>query len=345
MPAISIVIPTYNGAEYLCECLDSVLDQSYTDFEIIIVDDTSKDATLKIAREYAHRDKRITIHENSINLGLVGNWNRCVEIARADWIKFVFQDDYLYPDCLRALYEAARPEVGVAGCVRKILFDGVSDKVRAEYELLQRDHSIENLVANSEVISADNFCNLVLDNMGFNFVGEPTAVMLHRSVFKRFGSFNPNLVQMCDFEYWARIACNTGFSFVREELAAFRVHGTNTSMKNYHEKSFRSEMLEVAVLLHEYLYNPHFEPLRRAAARKRPSVDLKALLSDKAYWCYATARSMAKDPVNPSKKPMEEWNAIAAMMPALREPLHFAMKDFGHMLDRTVLWRFKRQLS
>ncbi|HJW28009.1 MAG TPA: glycosyltransferase family 2 protein, partial [Saprospiraceae bacterium] len=156
MPAISIVIPTYNGAEYLCECLDSVLDQSYTDFEIIIVDDTSKDATLKIAREYAHRDKRITIHENSINLGLVGNWNRCVEIARADWIKFVFQDDYLYPDCLRALYEAARPEVGVAGCVRKILFDGVSDKVRAEYELLQRDHSIENLVANSEVISADN---------------------------------------------------------------------------------------------------------------------------------------------------------------------------------------------
>jgi len=179
--------------------------------------------------------------------------------------------------------------------------------------------------------------------MGLNFIGEPTSIMLHRSVFERFGTFNANLVQMCDFEYWARVACNTGFSFVREELAAFRVHGTNTSMKNYHEKAFRSEMLELAVLLHEYLYNPHFERLRQRAARRNPPVDLKALLRQKAYWCYATARSMEKDPAGPSARPMEEWNAITAKMPAIRDPLYFALRDLGHLLDKSVLWHFKRQ--
>lgn len=342
MPAISVVIPTYNGAEYLNECLDSVLAQSFADFEIVIVDDTSRDATLEIARDYGRRNKRITIHENPGNLGLVGNWRRCVELARADWIKFVFQDDYLYPDCLRALYEVARPEVGIAGCARKILFEGVSDKVRSEYEYV-RDHSIENIVAESGLVSADAFCDLALDNMGVNFVGEPTAIMLHRSVFERFGSFNANLVQMCDFEYWARVACNTGFSFVREELAAFRVHGTNTSMKNYHEKAFRSEMLELAVLLHEYLYNPHFEHLRQRAARRIPPVDLKALLKKKAYWCYATARSMERNPAGPSAKPMEEWNTITAKMPAIRDPFYFVLKDFEHTVDRKFLWRFKRR--
>jgi hypothetical protein len=240
------------------------------------------------------------------------------------------------------LYEVARQEVGIAGCSRKIVFEGVSDRVRLEYEEYIRDCSIENIVTKSGLISADDFCSLVLGNMGTNFVGEPTSIMLHRSVFERFGSFNASLVQMCDFEYWARVACNTGFSFVREELAAFRVHGSNASMVNYHEKAFRSEMLEVAVLLHEYIHNPHFERLRRASAQRNPAVDLKALLREKAYWCYATARSMDRDPVSPSTKAMTEWNAVVQVLPAIRDPFYFFMKDLGYILDKNLLWRFRR---
>lgn len=341
IPQISVCIPTFNGAQYLRECLDSIIWQTFKNIEILIVDDCSSDETLDLLRSYESIDSRVRVVVNKCNLGLVGNWNKCVELTRGEWIKFVFQDDYLYPDCLRALYEVARPEVGITGCARKILFEGVSDNIYSEYEYV-RENSIENLVTNSGLISADDFCSLVLDHIGVNFVGEPTSVMLHRSVFDRFGSFNANLVQMCDFEYWARVACNNGFSFVREELAAFRVHSTNTSMVNYHEKAFRSEMLEVAILLHEYIHNPHFERLRWASAQRNPAVDFKALLRDKAYWCYATARSMVRDPVSPSIKAMTEWNAVIKAMPAIRDTWYFIMKDLGYILDRNLFWRFRR---
>ena len=102
-PIVSICIPTYNGAKYLRECLDTVLSQTFTDFEVLLVDDQSSDETLSIAQEYAAKDTRIYVKQNEQNLGLVGNWNCCIELAQGEWIKFVFQDDLIAPECLEKM--------------------------------------------------------------------------------------------------------------------------------------------------------------------------------------------------------------------------------------------------
>ena len=81
-PLISICVPTYNGSPYLEPCLDAVLSQTTSDFEVLIVDDRSSDDSLHIAERYARRDSRIMVSSNETNLGLVGNWNRCVQVAR-----------------------------------------------------------------------------------------------------------------------------------------------------------------------------------------------------------------------------------------------------------------------
>ena len=79
---MSICVPAYNGARFLRECLDSALAQTCADFEILVVDDSSGDNTAALARDYARRFPRVRVHVNERNLGLVANWNRCVELAQ-----------------------------------------------------------------------------------------------------------------------------------------------------------------------------------------------------------------------------------------------------------------------
>src|SRR6266498_4705624 len=105
-PKVSICIPTYNGAAYLADCLDSALAQTYREFELLLVDDGSTDDTVKIAEDYERRDSRIRLVSKGKNLGLVQNWNRCVKLAQGDWIKFLFQDDLLDSSCLTRMLEA-----------------------------------------------------------------------------------------------------------------------------------------------------------------------------------------------------------------------------------------------
>ena len=90
---ISIAMTTYNGEKFLCEQLDSILRQTYTDFELIICDDCSTDGTWKILAEYEKRDTRIQIHQNESNLGFKKNFEKTISFCNGEYIAFCDQDD------------------------------------------------------------------------------------------------------------------------------------------------------------------------------------------------------------------------------------------------------------
>ena len=94
-PLVSVCIPAYNGMAYLKDCLDSLLAQSFRDFELLIVDDASTDGTPEFVRQYLRREPRLRFYRNRANLGLVPNWSRCVRLARGEWLKFVFENSFL----------------------------------------------------------------------------------------------------------------------------------------------------------------------------------------------------------------------------------------------------------
>ena len=106
-PAISVIIPVYNVAPWLRECLDSVVSQSFTDLEIIIVDDGSTDESPRIIAEYAPRDKRITAVRKK-NGGLGAARNTAISLATGDYIAFLDSDDKINPDAYKKLYEPAK---------------------------------------------------------------------------------------------------------------------------------------------------------------------------------------------------------------------------------------------
>ncbi len=99
-PTVSILIPVYNRKRYIKECIQSAIDQTFTDFEIVIVDNASDDGTWETCQQFAAKDPRIRTYRNEENIGPVRNWKRCAEEARGEFSKILFSDDTLEPDCL-----------------------------------------------------------------------------------------------------------------------------------------------------------------------------------------------------------------------------------------------------
>jgi len=97
---VSVLIPVYNRQEFIGECIQSVLDQTYSNFEVVIVDNGSTDRTWEICIEYAAKDNRIRIFQNEKNVGPVLNWKRCFDEARGKYGKVLFSDDLMLPTCL-----------------------------------------------------------------------------------------------------------------------------------------------------------------------------------------------------------------------------------------------------
>lgn len=253
-PLVSICIPMYKGEKYLRECLDSVLAQTYAELEILIVDDVSSDGSAGIVEEYMKRDKRIILYRNAKNLGLVGNWNKCLELAKGEWIKFVFQDDLIAPECVEKMLKAVGGHSMVVS-ERKFIFDNfVTEQVKDYYS--KHLVSLKTLVSPSSPawLNAEKISNMTMANLSLNFIGEPTAVMFKKSVALRIGSFNEDLTQICDLEYWLRIAIMDGLVYIPEELVSFRIHADSTTSVNVLSKpKFQPRYIDTLILAHELL--------------------------------------------------------------------------------------------
>ncbi|MBX9812754.1 MAG: glycosyltransferase [Burkholderiales bacterium] len=122
---ISIVIPAYNAEKYLQAALDSILAQTFSNFEAIVIDDCSTDRTWEIVAHYAECDNRIRPYRNEMNLGIAGNRNRGVELARGKYLAWQDADDISFPQRLEKQYRfmEENPHVGIVGAYIEIFHD------------------------------------------------------------------------------------------------------------------------------------------------------------------------------------------------------------------------------
>ncbi len=131
-PRVSIGMPVYNGDEFLRQSLDSMVAQTYGDFELVICDNASTDSTEAIAREYARQDDRIRYYRNDRNLGAAPNFNRTVELSTGEYFKWLAHDDVLAPEylerCVTTLDSA--PRAVVLCFPRRVFIDAQGREVR-----------------------------------------------------------------------------------------------------------------------------------------------------------------------------------------------------------------------
>jgi len=270
MPKVTISIPTYNGALYIEECLESAISQTFSDIEIVIVDDCSTDGTFEIAGKYAGLDKRVKVFRNNTRLGLVGNWNKSIQYSTGEWIKFLFQDDFLYDNCIEKMLNAVRStQAGVTDSFvvverNFVIEEGVEDNLRQFYE--NSVITLNDMFRGKSHILPEEFSEAILKGgVGLNFVGEPTSVMIRREICFQYSFFNRNLIHLCDLEYWTRLGTNEGLVYIPEVLSDFRVHNRSASAYNHAHRRFQLECLDKIILLHDYLYHPYYLNLRKTA--------------------------------------------------------------------------------
>ena len=238
-PRLSVCIPFYNGNKYLAETIQSVLHQSYRDFELLVVNDCSEqDPAPALAR---FKDARMKLHRNKVRLGLAGNWNRCVELARGEMICVFHQDDVMRPDNLRRKVEMLDRHVG-AGLVYSDARVVEADlSVRHDGWFTPTDPAVEGLIPGREF-----FAKLIAGN---NLVCCP-SVMIRRKCFDQLGQFDPQLPYTTDWEMWLRVALHFDVAYLPEPLLDYRVHETNETHRfkgpKEMEEIYRAKKLAMA---------------------------------------------------------------------------------------------------
>ena len=261
-PLVSICIPTYNGDKYLVECLESCVNQFFKDFEIIICDDGSSDKTISIIESYALKYSFIKFTKNEKKLGLVGNWNKCIELSSGQWIKFVFQDDYISDDCLEKFVKEINDTSQLIVCKRQFILpeQASSDLVNYYTNVVRTLENTSNVLGN--FFSPKLISKITVENICLNFIGEPSLIFFKKSIVNEVGLFNSSLKQICDLEFALRIASKFGLTYIPHQLCAFRIHQNSTTSNNVANNYFDIHYIEPLLFSYLLLFDEKFISFR-----------------------------------------------------------------------------------
>jgi glycosyltransferase involved in cell wall biosynthesis len=207
MPEVSVIIPAYNSANYLKDALDSVLGQTFKDFEVLVIDDGSTDETERLMRHYRSRVRYI----QQRNCGVSMARNRGIEESRGRYLAFLDADDKWYPSKLERQIKALRGRRDYRVCYSAFAV------VDSDLVLISAVHNQRQGSALEDLLTRGNS------------VGTPSTVLCERSLFASAGNFDPALSQCADWEMWIRLASHTDFLYLDEPLVMYRQHNNNMS--------------------------------------------------------------------------------------------------------------------
>lgn len=209
---VTVAIPTFNRSKYIAESVRSVLNQSFSDFELLIVDNASIDNTHDVISNF--EDSRIRYIRNNNNIGMMENWNKCIENALGDYLLILGDDDILQPEFLEhsAVMLDTFPSVGFTFCH--------CNKVNDRGEIIQLWGY--NFPPAGYIKGVDYL--MLTIKYGCNLTNS-SSVLIRKSVFKTIGLFKQEYgYNTFDFNMWLRIARRFDLYFIDKRLVNYRIH-------------------------------------------------------------------------------------------------------------------------
>lgn len=207
-PLVSVLLPVYNAESYVAEAIESILNQTYKNFEFIIVNDGSSDRSEEAILSIS--DERIRYYRNEVNLGLIGTLNKSISLSSGKYLARMDNDDISMPERLakQVAFLEAHPEVGVLGT------------------------AFYNIDKAGEIFSETAFpsCHQLLcwSLCFFSPLAHPT-VMMRRELVQREGGYKEGMVHCEDYDFWYRLSSKTKLSNLQEVLFKLRKHEMNSS--------------------------------------------------------------------------------------------------------------------
>ncbi|MBX4956157.1 glycosyltransferase family 2 protein [Rhizobium lentis] len=224
MQRVDIVIPCYNYAHFLQECVGSVLSQAGVDVRVLILDDCSPDNTPEVGKALASRDNRVTYRRQMENRGHIATYNAGIEWAGGDLFLLLSADDYLLPGALGRCAELMRNHPQVGFTFGNALIAEPNGAIAKRVDPLG-DKSVPPV----QVLSGPQFIRLSGAN---NLVPTPTAVV-RTTLQKQVGGYHKELPHTGDMEMWLRLASYAAVGYINEDQAVYRRHASNMSLQYY----------------------------------------------------------------------------------------------------------------
>ena len=217
-PFVTVVTPVYNGGSFLAECIESVLKQTYENYEYIIVNNCSTDQTLEVARQYAKQDSRIRVHNNERFVPVIENHNIAFSLISpaAKYCKVVSADDFLFPECITRLVECAEANPG-AGLI-------------GSYQLSGEHIRWQGFKYPNALISGVELCRQMFlgEDKNFGF-GTPTSMLYRADLVRASKAFYPNASPHADTSACFSSLRTADFGFVYQVLSYERTHQSTQS--------------------------------------------------------------------------------------------------------------------
>jgi glycosyltransferase involved in cell wall biosynthesis len=207
MPEVSVIIPSYNCAKYLTEAVDSVLSQTFRDFEVLVVDDGSTDNTEAIASNYVEPVRYI----RQQNSGVAEARNRGIKESRGRYVAFLDADDTWRRDKLEVQVKALSENPAYRACYTAFTVVSPNLIPLSVMRSCRRGTALEDLLTRGNVI------------------GSICSVVCERSLFETTGGFDPSLSQCADWDMWVRMSALTEFLYLDIPLVTYRQHAANMS--------------------------------------------------------------------------------------------------------------------
>ena len=262
-PLVTVITPVYNGAAFLQECIQSVLEQSFGNFEYLIVDNCSTDESFRIAEKAATTDSRINVVRCDEHVGPIQNWNRSLQYVdrKSSYIKFVHADDWIFPDCLKRMVEVAESDDEV----------GLVSAYRLEEDRVSLDHlpSDAPLFSGAEVfmMNGRQVARAILRDKA-SVLGSPTSIMIRSTLMQSDKQFFVEDYLHADKDACLRLLLHCDFGFVRQVLTFTRRHNESiTSLTNFLDTRRQENLL----LLEKYgpaiLSNAEFQSTKSRELR------------------------------------------------------------------------------
>ncbi|MBX7445437.1 MULTISPECIES: glycosyltransferase family A protein [unclassified Arthrobacter] len=226
-PKVSVVIPAYNNEQYIAETLESVLNQSYEDYEVVIADHSSVDSTMEVIESFRGHPRLRILSPTPVGGGAKANWNRVSSEARGTLIKLVCGDDLIAPTALEeqvAAFEEHPTAVLVAS--QRDLVDA-SGRIFTRRRGLQ---GISGLVPGAKAVRATVVA-------GSNIFGEPACVMFRKDLLEAEGGWDDENPYLIDEATYARICFHGDVVALRRSLATFRISGSQWSVRLAQQQS------------------------------------------------------------------------------------------------------------
>lgn len=222
-PIVSIVLPCYNGADMLGDAIESVIMQTFKDWELIIVNDCSTDNTLEVAEKYATVDSRIKVYSNPINSKLPASLNNGFSHASGKYLTWTSDDNLLHPEMLEVMseYLDMHPDVGLVA----------ADQLVSDFE--------GNVI--SEIHIPDNLQQMILLN---DYI--KACFLYRKTIADKIGEYRTDLFLVEDYEYWVRMSFQTKFANIPKTLYTYRVH--NKSLTSTRTKEIAQRLVQMRLM-------------------------------------------------------------------------------------------------